>query len=507
MTNTIPLEQFSQEELKHFLIDVHEKYWIELKKASELPASFWDSFSSFSNTEGGFIILGVEEGYPCNTIRGVDNPEKVLTNLWNNASNPSKINFRNIDNQDVHTYNIDGKTVIIVCVKEAPETMKPIYTAGKLENTWIRTGDGDRRATKEELAALMRNAQPGQDSLDADGFSIDDLDPNSVLSFKERVNLRFPKKRYLEMDNADFLVEIGACTRIRPTNELKIKRGTLLFLGKVNSIKVLFPHYHVDFFNHRGNNPRWSDRVSDDEPSDDEMNLFNFYRIVYEKMRVLLQDSFRLDEQQLRLPSSAFDETIRECLINCLAHADYILAYPSTKIDVYDGWFRFTNPGKMLVSTQQFWAGGDSRPRNEIIMKLFRLLGISERQGFGGPLIYKTAMQNDYRRPEIISDLEHTEIKVWSIDLADSYPHLAADEKRVLRYIAKANGAQSIKSIREALGITDYATRKVVQSLEETNLIKKIGSGPSTAYVLEMDSVEFLAKLQVAMEYLKKHMQ
>ena len=159
------------------------------------------------------------------------------------------------------------------------------------------------------------------------------------------------------------------------------------------------------------------------------------------------------------------------------------------------------------MSTQQFWAGGDSRPRNEIIMKLFRLLGISERQGFGGPLIYKTAMQNDYRRPEIISDIEHTEIKVWSIDLADSYPHLAADEKRVLRYIAKATGAQSIKSIREALGITDYATRKVVQSLEETNLIKKIGSGPSTAYVLEIDSVEFLAKLQVAMEYLKKHMQ
>ena len=43
----------------------------------------------------------------------------------------------------------------------------------------------------------------------------------------------------------------------------------------------------------------------------------------------------------------------------------------------------------MLVSKEQFVIGGDSRTRNEVIMKLFRLLGASERQGFGGPLIFK----------------------------------------------------------------------------------------------------------------------
>lgn len=160
----------------------------------------------------------------------------------------------------------------------------------------------------------------------------------------------------------------------------------------------------------------------------------------------------------------------------------------------------------MLVSPQQFWVGGDSRPRNEVIMKLFRLLGVSERQGFGGPLIYKTAMQNEYRRPEITSDIEHTEIKVWNIDLADSYPDLTADEKCALRYIAKENRAPSIKNIKEALGITDYATRKAVQSLEDARLIRKIGSGPSTAYTLAVASIEYFTRLQVAMEDLKKRM-
>ncbi len=38
-------------------------------------------------------------------------------------------------------------------------------------------------------------------------------------------------------------------------------------------------------------------------------------------------------------------------------------------------------------------------------------------------------------------------------------------------------------------------------------LIRKIGSGPSTAYTLQVDSIESLTQLQVAMEQLKKQMQ
>ena len=506
MISEIKPDEIAIQDLKEWIENIHEKYYIELKKASELPKAFWESYSSFCNTSGGWIILGVVEGHPKNEILGVENPQKTLISLWDQLSNSNKVSFRNVENHDVQEYVIEGKTVIIVHVKEVSETVKPVYIGGKIENAWIRTGDGDRKVTKEELASFMRNAQPGQDILAADGFTLEDLDKDSLITYKERVSKRFPKKNYIEMGNAEFLIEIGACVKDRATGELKIKRGTLLFLGKVNSIKELFPHYHVDYFNRRGDNPRWSDRVSDDEPSDYEMNLYNFYGIVYEKIKNLLNDSFALDLQQYRLPLSDFDETLRECLVNCLAHADYIQGYPSTKIDVYDGWFCFINPGKMLVSERQFLIGGDSRPRNEIIMKLFRLLGASERQGFGGPLIYKTALQNDFRRPEIITDIEHTELHVWNIDLADSYPDLSADEKSVLRYIAKSPQASSVNEIRSQLKMTEYKVRKAIQSLEARNLIRKIGNGPSTKYITGIESVEFLTQLQMAMDILKKQM-
>lgn len=208
MNTTIKPEELASDDLKKWIENVHEKYYIELKRAQELPSAFWESYSSFSNTSGGWIILGVAEGTPQNEIVGVGNPEKTLTSLWDQLSNGNKVNFRNIENQDVNTYIIDGKTVIIIYVKEAAENMKPVYIGGKLENTWIRTGDGDRKATKDEFAAFMRNAQPGYDSLYADNFTLDDLDTDSVIAYKERVNKRFPKKHYIEMSNADFLVEI-----------------------------------------------------------------------------------------------------------------------------------------------------------------------------------------------------------------------------------------------------------------------------------------------------------
>lgn len=411
------------EELKDWLINVHEKYYIELKKANELPNAFWESYSAFSNTDGGWIILGVVENKPQNEITGVGNVDKTIVSLWDQLSNKNKVSYRTIDNTDVNTYEIDGKKVIIVHVKEAPET---------------------------------------------------------------------------------FLKEIGACTIDRNTGEFQIKRGALLFLGKVNAIKELFPHYHVDFFDRRGKNERWIDRVTDDEPSDYEMNLYNFYMVTYEKLKALLKEAFSLDEYQLRIPFSDFDETIRECLVNCLAHADYVQGYPSTKIDVFNGWFRFVNPGKMLVSKEQFLMGGDSRPRNEIIMKMFRLLGASERQGFGGPLIYKTALENDFRSPEIITDIEHTELRVWNIDLADSYPEFTDDEKAVLRCIVKQKNAQSVNDIREKLNFTDYRVRKIITMLLDNNLVEKEGNGSATKYVVARQSVEKLTQLQIKMEKMKQ---
>ena len=504
--SSVPIVDFSDNKsIKSWLENIHEKYTVELKNStSNLSNDFWPTYSSFANTCGGWIALGVKEDPIKNEILGVKNASHIITNLWNLLSNPQKVSFRCVENDDVHTFSLEGNDIILVYVHEAPEYMKPVYVNGNRENTYIRTGDGDRKATIEELGAFLRNAHPGHDNLAAEKFTLQDLDEDSVLSFKERVNKRYPRQKYIEMTNEAFLSEIGAAYHDRETGAWLLRRGTLLFLGKVNAIKELFPHYHIDYFNRRGGNSRWIDRVSDDEPSAYEMNLYNFFSIVYEKMRTMLQEAFVLDNAQLRIPVADFDETLRECIVNCLAHADYVQGYPSIKIEAFDGWFRFLNPGKMLVSTEQFKAGGDSRPRNETIMKLFRLLGASERQGFGGPLIFKSALENKYRSPEIETSIESTELKVWNIDLVDSYPDLTNVEKDVLRIVMKSTESLSIKKISELSNQNDYQTRKAIAALEEANIIEKLGNGPSTRYSLALGSGEFITRLQMIVDNFRK---
>lgn len=495
----------NEDSIRNWLENSHEKYFMEFKKSlSALPHDFWPSYSAFANTVGGWIVLGVTESIPKNELSGVNNAANIVTSLWNLLSNPQKASVRCVENTDVHTIPIDGKDIILIYVHEAPESMKPVYINGHMENTFIRTGDGDRKATPDELNTFLRNACPGQDNLAADKFTVEDLDLDSVLDFKARVSKRYPKQNYMEMPNDQFLTEIGAAFHDRDSGTWHLKKGTLLFLGSVNAIKELFPHYHVDYFNRRGHNARWIDRVTDDEPSGYEMNLYNFFTIVYEKMRSIPQEAFTLDSKQLRIPTSGFDETLRECIVNCLAHADYVQGYPSIKIEAFDGWFHFVNPGKMLVTKEQFKTGGDSRPRNEVIMKLFRLLGASERQGFGGPLIFKSAMENQFRNPEIETDIEHTELKVWDIDLADSYPGLSASEKDILRIVMKSPMPVSIKAIVEKTGETDYQVRKSVASLVAQKLLEKLGNGPSTRYTVATNTSEMFTKLQLMLDSFRK---
>lgn len=495
----------NEEAFEKKIKSLRENHHIELKESRDLPKSFWETYSSFSNTEGGLVILGVKEKKDGdNIILGINNTTKVINDLWNNLSNTSKVNFRTIQNKDIEVKDCEGKKIIIITIPEAPVIKKPIFINDKLDNTYIRTNDGDRVATKDEIACFLRNANPTSDSLSIDNFTLDDLDMYSVISFKERVSVRYPSKGYMEMSIDKFLLEIGACTTNRDTGKTKIKRGTLLFLGKYNSIKELYPHYHLDYFNKKGSNIRWIDRVSDDDPHKLEMNIYNFFNIVFEKLQNILLDSFSLHDSQERVSNFGFDASLREALVNCLAHADYDQSYPSIKIEVLDGLFIFKNPGQLLISKDKFAIGGDSRPRNEVIMKLFRLIGFSERQGFGGPQIFKSAIDNSYRCPELETNINYTELKIWNVDLADSYPDLGVNEKNILKLIIKEN-VVTFNKIIQTVKLSEYYTRLALESLENKKFINKIGKGRATKYCLNQNRQEFITQLQMVVDILKKN--
>ena len=59
MLNQLVNKVNSPEEFVEFLKRFREKHIMEYKEATNLPKSFWETYSSFSNTSGGIIVLGV----------------------------------------------------------------------------------------------------------------------------------------------------------------------------------------------------------------------------------------------------------------------------------------------------------------------------------------------------------------------------------------------------------------------------------------------------------------
>lgn len=485
---------------------IKENENIELKKAdNNLPNSLWETYSAFCNTSGGIIILGIEEEKNGdNIIIGINDIDKMEKDIWNTANNLAKVSYNVIGNGDIYKIKIDDKNIMILDIKEAPHNKKPVYLNRKIENTYIRRGEADKKADNDEIGTLMAMATPKP--LLLDNFSMKDLDRETVSKFRKIVEERYPEKNYKNLNDEDFLKEIGAIRLDRKNNIYKITDGCLLLLGKYISITDYFSKFHLDFFYRDKDNERWKDRVSSDLPNSyGEMNIFNFYNIVFEKIKIFLKEPFALNEEKVRVSNtSLLIEAIREALVNTLIHADYLQNFPKVKIEMFEGWINFENSGKMLITKDEYVQGGNSVIRNEILVQLVRLIGIAERQGFGGVKICKTSESLFKQQPEIITDLRETKLKLWTVDALHFREDLSVLDKKIYHILLKNNQPLTRKEIISISENTEHFVKKSLINLLEKGLITTIGNGRSTKYEISFGTQGYLTKIQMKLQTLAK---
>ena len=480
----------------------HEGAELELKKSSdELSADFWETYSSFSNTSGGYIILGINEK-PNFEITGVTNPQKIVSDICNLANNPEKVSQNVIENSNIHIHDIEGKSIISVYIPELPLHKKPLYLKGNYKNTYIRKNEGDYKATDEDLRRFLRNAQDNIDNELLDNYTLEDLNPESVLAFKNIVHGRQPSKNFLSMENQAFLNEMGVFQIDRNDGrKFKLTLAGLLFLGNFDAITQKIPHFHLEYINRRGiTTGRWKDRVSTGDLNYPNLNLFEFHRIVLSKLRTTIEDPFELDENSVRKSNFELDTALRESLSNMLIHADYQDPETMIKVTVDDLYYTFLNPGSMRISKSQFFTGGVSYPRNNTLMTFFRRIGASERSGTGGPDILKFASLNKYRLPELTTSIQSTEIKLWIAAPVDTFPEFSENTKRVFNHLNQVVNAKT-SDIQKATGLSRYAIHVALNELLAKNVITVSGKGPATKYsrtpsiMEQMSAINFLKEL------------
>lgn len=107
-----------------------ERINIEAKLAQGgLPNSVWDTYSSFANTFGGTILLGVDEDKQTKELipRGVSSPDQMVSDIWNTLNNRQKISANILLEHHVYPVEYHGVTMIVVEVPRADRRDKPVY--------------------------------------------------------------------------------------------------------------------------------------------------------------------------------------------------------------------------------------------------------------------------------------------------------------------------------------------------------------------------------------------
>ena len=133
----------------HNLLKQGERLTLECKRCeNRLPNSLWDTYSSFANSYGGTILLGIEEHReetePSKrfTIQGVINPDKLITDFWNLANDPNKVNVNLLTDDDVQVVPVDGVSVIAIHVPRADYHLRPVYINNNpLRGTYRRNNE------------------------------------------------------------------------------------------------------------------------------------------------------------------------------------------------------------------------------------------------------------------------------------------------------------------------------------------------------------------------------
>jgi len=438
----------------------------EVKEAkSQIPQNAWETVSAFANTNGGWLIFGCAKSRKQYSIQGVDNPEKVendfLTILRGQKFN-KKIAVQS------RRYSIDRKTVLGFYIQSASAKDKPIYFNSPA-NTFIRTGSGDQRATKEEIDAMYRNSSFDKKDEELTSFTVGDLDQETIVQYRTYLENIDVSHRYNKLSKELFL------EKLRVFVKGKVTVGGLLVFGKEDVINDVVSDFRIDYLEVMGKSytdalSRYSYRLPQ------EKNLFSYYFSIFERLIKKIDIPFKLkgsfgDENQPQVIA------IREALVNLLMHTDYFSS-AKPRIRVFSDRIEFFNPGSLPKDIAFILKEDFSLPRNPVIAKIFRIIRLSENIGSGFDKMINGWHYYYAQKPLIEEDFDYYKI-TFRLERKDE--GISEGINSLLIYI-RNNPGKRANYISDGMNIPAKTIERWLKALKDDRRIEFRGSNRTGGY-------------------------
>lgn len=477
------------------LSEYREDNCLEVKKATNgLPHSIWETYSAFANSEGGLIVLGIEEDKNHQLhITGVNDPDELVRDFWNTINNPQKISLNILTDKMVSVRTVEDKQIVVIEIPRAEREMRPVYVGNDpVKGTYRRNHEGDFHCTREQVSAFFRDASP----VSVDTKVLTEMDyaifcTDTIKDYRMRFNAKHADHVWSKLEDELFLRRIGAMGLSPEDNKIHPTVAGLLMFGYEYEIVREFSGYFLDYQERLDPTMRWTHRVTSSS-GDWSGNLFDFYYRIINRLTSDLPVPFRLDGMT-RVDDTKLHEAVREALLNTLVHADYYGRQGTVVIKGLDR-MSLANPGDMRVSLKTALEGGVSDPRNTTLMKMFGLIGVGERAGSGVPSIVSvwsdaTGVVPTYKQsfaPErvefIIKMSSPSDTSADNLPVANTIGTTEKTTEKITEKTAekilcfiKENPKITYRELAEVLGLTEDGIFWNVKQLRKRGLLRRIG--------------------------------
>lgn len=373
------------EQLFH-IIQKGENANVEFKEAeTAVPSSLYETVVAFSNTDGGVVLLGVDDSGKISGVKKeyVQKLQKDLVSALNTEACVFPPIF-------VQPFVVDSSEGNVVVIQVPASSQVHRYK----NDIYVREFEADIKISDNQQRVgdlYLRKRNTFSESTIYPYLQMSDLD--NALFDKARSIIRGYRSDHpwLFMNNEELLRSSSLYVKDFQTGKEGLTLAAALIFGKDVTIQSLLPAYKVEALVRIENQERWDDRIIPPLRT----NLIDTYLSLKQFINKHLPEKFYLEgDQRVDLR----DKIFREVIANAIVHREYTSAY-ATELLITDAEVTITNPNKPLFHGVIDKDNFNPYPKNPNLRKFFTALGWTEEIGSG--------VRNTNRYVPIYSDGAH----------------------------------------------------------------------------------------------------
>ena len=428
-----------------------------------------ETVTSFSNTSGGIIAIGVSnEGKP-KGIKADEESIKEWTNQIKQTTQPQLL-------PEINLIEVENKTLAIINVQEYP--LKPVSFKGKY---YKRIGASNHIISLNEIVELqLYSINSSFDSFTTE-TTFEELDENLLTEYFTQIKETGRLK--LEKDNKTKLQKIGLLKGDKAT------LAALLLFGEHRT------NIHIGRFKTRD---IIIDEIKISEPLvkaiDESMNF------IKKNIAIRFEIEGELRRKEIwQYPITA----LRELLLNSVIHKDY--RNPTDIIiKIYDESIEFTNPGTIMFELKiEDIRNGDyvAYHRNKLLAESFYLRGDVEKFGTGFQRVFRDlesynnvdfrlesisgftkailSYKNEVQYRDSVRDGKKGMLLYGDIDVTNVTDNVTNNRRDFLIRLMEENSTITTEEAAKRLKVTRRTIARDIDFLKKKGKLRRIGTPKS----------------------------